>query len=103
MHAVLCRDHLCHLGFVRDGAPVVLPSLCARVGERLHMLGSPGSRPPRSAGEATRLAARLTVADTDGLGPARSAVHHSIHSRSVVTQGVDRDPSVTAPAHLTAR
>ncbi|WP_030952836.1 pyridoxamine 5'-phosphate oxidase family protein, partial [Streptomyces sp. NRRL S-481] len=36
VHAILDEGYVCHLGFVRDGAPVVLPTLYARVGERLY-------------------------------------------------------------------
>ena len=54
VHAILDEGYVCHLGFVRDGAPVVLPTLYARVGERLYVHGSTGSRPLRGAGEADR-------------------------------------------------
>ncbi|MFH8797327.1 pyridoxamine 5'-phosphate oxidase family protein [Streptomyces sp. NPDC017941] len=52
VHAILDASYVCHLGFVRDGAPVVLPTLYARVGERLYVHGSTGSRPLRMAGAA---------------------------------------------------
>ena len=32
VHAILDEGYVCHLGFVRDGAPVVLPTLYGRVG-----------------------------------------------------------------------
>jgi len=50
VHAILDEGYVCHLGFIRDGAPVVLPTLYARVGERLYVHGSTGSRPLREAG-----------------------------------------------------
>ena len=31
VHAILDEAYVCHLGFVRDGAPVVLPTLYCRV------------------------------------------------------------------------
>ena len=52
MHSILDEGYVCHLGFVRDGAPVVLPTLYGRVGERLYVHGSTGSRPLRTAGQA---------------------------------------------------
>ena len=58
VHAILDEGYVCHLGFVRDGAPVVLPTLYARVGERLYVHGSTGSRPLRMAGSARPRAAR---------------------------------------------
>ncbi|WP_406434830.1 pyridoxamine 5'-phosphate oxidase family protein [Streptomyces sp. NBC_01589] len=100
VHAILDADYLCHLGFVRDGAPVVLPPLYARVGERLYVHGSAGSRPLRGAGEDTGLAVCLTVTHVDGLVLARSAIHHSINYRCVVVHGVARQ--VTDPVERSA-
>ncbi len=54
VHAILDEAYVCHLGFVRDGAPVVLPTLFGRVGERLYVHGSTGSRPLRMAGRPIR-------------------------------------------------
>ena len=87
VHAVLDAGYVCHLGFVRDGLPVVLPTLYARVGDRLYVHGSTGSRPLRGAGEETGLPVCLTVTLVDGLVLARSAFHHSINYRSAVVQG----------------
>lgn len=88
VHAILDEGYVCHLGFVRDGAPVVLPTLYGRVGERLYVHGSTGSRPLRMAGQADPgLAVCLTVTHVDGLVLARSAFHHSVNYRSVVVHG----------------
>ncbi|MET8452752.1 pyridoxamine 5'-phosphate oxidase family protein [Streptomyces sp. NPDC005209] len=88
VHAILDEGFVCHLGFVRDGAPVVLPTLYARVRERLYVHGSTGSRPLRMTGEADPgLAVCLTVTHLDGLVLARSAFHHSVNYRSVVVHG----------------
>ncbi|MFI6376842.1 pyridoxamine 5'-phosphate oxidase family protein [Streptomyces sp. NPDC050546] len=96
VHSILDEAYVCHLGFVRDGAPVVLPTLFARVGGRLYVHGSTGSRPLRAAGQADPgLPVCLTVTHVDGLVLARSAFHHSINYRSVVVHGVAHD--VTDP------
>ncbi|GGV60723.1 pyridoxamine 5'-phosphate oxidase family protein [Streptomyces griseoloalbus] len=96
VHAILDEGYVCHLGFVRDGAPVVLPTLYGRVGERLYVHGSTGSRPLRAAGQAEPgLPVCLTVTHVDGLVLARSAFHHSINYRSVVVHGPAYD--VTDP------
>ncbi|WP_408909578.1 pyridoxamine 5'-phosphate oxidase family protein [Streptomyces solicavernae] len=88
VHSILDAGYLCHLGFVRDGAPVVLPTLYGRVGERLYVHGSTGSRPLREAGrQDPGLPVCLTVTHVDGLVLARSAFHHSINYRSVVVHG----------------
>ncbi|RSS78251.1 pyridoxamine 5'-phosphate oxidase family protein [Streptomyces sp. WAC06614] len=88
VHAILDAAYLCHLGFVRDGAPVVLPTLYARVGERLYLHGSTGSRPLLAAGKADPgLPVCVTVTHVDGLVLAKSAFHHSINYRSVMVHG----------------
>ncbi|MFE7312095.1 pyridoxamine 5'-phosphate oxidase family protein [Streptomyces sp. NPDC057555] len=90
VHAILDEGYVCHLGFVRDGAPVVLPTLYGRVGDRLYLHGSTGSRPLRMAGEQGAdpgLAVCVTVTHVDGLVLAKSAFHHSINYRSVVVHG----------------
>ncbi|WP_329245495.1 pyridoxamine 5'-phosphate oxidase family protein [Streptomyces sp. NBC_01478] len=89
VHAILDEAYVCHLGFVRDGAPVVLPTLYGRVGERLYVHGSTGARPLRMTGQADPgLPVCLTVTHVDGLVLARSAFHHSINYRSVVVHGI---------------
>ncbi|MFJ9613390.1 pyridoxamine 5'-phosphate oxidase family protein [Streptomyces noursei] len=90
VHAILDEGHVCHLGFVRDGAPVVLPTLYGRVDNRLYVHGSTGSRPLRMAGGQSAdpgLAVCLTVTHVDGLVLAKSAFHHSMNYRSVVVHG----------------
>lgn len=101
VHAILDEAYVCHLGFVRDGAPVVLPTLFGRVGERLYVHGSTGSRPLRAAGDgvaAPGLPVCLTVTHLDGLVLARSAFHHSLNYRSVVVHGTAHQ--VTDPEEL---
>ncbi|HEY9439857.1 MAG TPA: pyridoxamine 5'-phosphate oxidase family protein [Streptomyces sp.] len=96
VHSILDEAFLCHLGFIRDGAPVVLPTLFARVGERLYVHGSTGSRPLRAVGAADPgLPVCLTVTHVDGLALARSAFHHSLNYRSVMVHGLAR--TVTDP------
>ncbi|GAA1011008.1 hypothetical protein STXM2123_2055 [Streptomyces sp. F-3] len=91
VHAILDEGCVCHLGYIRDGAPVVLPTLYGRIGERLYVHGSTGSRPLRMAGQADPgLPVCLTVTHVDGLVLARSAFHHSVNYRSVVVHGVAR-------------
>lgn len=102
VHAILDDGFLCHLGFVRDGAPVVLPTLYGRVGERLYVHGSTGSAPLRAAGRAGEpgMPVCLTVTHVDGLVLARSAFNHSVNYRCVVVHGTARP--VTDPEELSA-
>ncbi|MCX4776990.1 pyridoxamine 5'-phosphate oxidase family protein [Streptomyces sp. NBC_01264] len=88
VHSILDAAFLCHLGFIRDGAPVVLPTLFGRVGQTLYVHGSTGSRPLLAADKADPgLPVCLTVTHLDGLVLARSAFHHSLNYRSVVVHG----------------
>lgn len=108
VHAILDDGYVCHLGLVRDGAPVVLPTLYARVGERLYVHGSSGSRPLREAGATgdVGMPVCLTVTHVDGLVLARAAMHHSLNYRSVVVHGTahqvtDAEERVAALTALT--
>ncbi|RAJ57508.1 hypothetical protein K378_05395 [Streptomyces sp. Amel2xB2] len=101
VHAILDDDCVCHLGFIRDGAPVVLPTLYVRRGERLYLHGSTGSRPLRAADGGDGLPVCVTVTRLDGLVLARSAFHHSLNYRSVLVHGRAHrvtDPDETAAA-----
>ncbi len=101
VHSILDQAYICHLGFVRDGAPVVLPTLYARVGEALYMHGSTGSRPLLAAGKADPgLAVCVTVTHVDGLVLARSAFHHSLNYRSVVVHGTARQVTDEAECRM---
>ena len=80
VHAVLDKALVCHVGFVLDDYPVVLPKLHARVGEALCLHGSTGARALHAA-TGGGLDVCVTVTFTDGLVLARSAFHHSINYR----------------------
>ena len=87
VHRVLDEALLCHVGFVVDGEPVVLPQLHARLGDRLYLHGSTGARSMRQARKGG-LRVCVTVTLVDGLVLARSAFHHSVNFRSVVAHGL---------------
>ncbi|HUP44924.1 MAG TPA: pyridoxamine 5'-phosphate oxidase family protein [Thermoanaerobaculia bacterium] len=89
IHAILDEALLCHVGFVVDGQPVVIPTIHTRVGETLYFHGSAASRMLRSLREG--IAACVTVTILDGLVLARSAFHHSMNYRSVVIFGTARE------------
>lgn len=76
---------LCHVGFVQDGLPYVIPTLHARDGDRLLLHGSSASRMIRYLGEGQP--ASVTITLVDGLVLARSVFNHSINYRSAVLFG----------------
>lgn len=89
VEAILDEALVCHLGVVRDGAPVVIPSLHARVGRTLYLHGAAGNAALRTAAaEGAEVCATVTL--LDGLVLARSAFHHSANYRSVVVFGAAR-------------
>ncbi|NEK59237.1 pyridoxamine 5'-phosphate oxidase family protein [Geodermatophilus sabuli] len=100
VHAVLDEAVVCHVGFVVDGRPVVLPQLHARVEDTLYLHGSTGARAMVTARDGG-LDVCVTVTVVDGLVLARSAFHHSVNYRSVVVHGtaaVVTDPAEKAAA-----
>jgi nitroimidazol reductase NimA-like FMN-containing flavoprotein (pyridoxamine 5'-phosphate oxidase superfamily) len=83
--AILDEGLVCHLGFVAEGQPYVLPTVYGRVGSNLYVHGSAASRMLRTLAEGVEVC--LTVTLLDGLVLARSAFHHSVNYRSVVVLG----------------
>jgi uncharacterized protein len=86
VHAILDEGFLCHVGFVVDGQPYVVPTGYARIGETVYLHGSTGSR----LGLRPGMDVCVTVTLVDGLVLARSAFHHSMNYRSVMAVGRTR-------------
>lgn len=85
IHAILDEALVCHVGFVVEGRPVVIPTIHWRQGDELYVHGSAASRMLRSLRDGVD--ACVTVTLIDGLVLARSAFHHSMNYRSVVVHG----------------
>ncbi len=85
INAILDEAFICHIGFVVEGQPYVIPTGFARVGDDLYIHGSSASRMLRTLSEEVDVC--MTVTLVDGLVLARSAFHHSINYRSVVVLG----------------
>jgi len=83
--AILDEALICHVGFVVEGRPVVIPTIHARVGDHLYFHGSPAAGMLRTLREGVE--ACVTVTLLDGLVLARSAFHSSMNYRSVVVFG----------------
>lgn len=89
IHAILDEALICHVGFVVDGAPYVIPTIHWREDHTLYFHGSVASRMLRSLREGVD--ACVTVTLLDGLVLARSTFHHSMNYRSVVVFGKARE------------
>ncbi len=85
VYRILDEAFVCHVGFVADGQPVVIPTAYGRVGDLLYLHGSAASRMMRSLSGGIPVCVTVTL--VDGLVLARSAFHHSINYRSVVIFG----------------
>ncbi|MBW4505720.1 MAG: pyridoxamine 5'-phosphate oxidase family protein [Scytonematopsis contorta HA4267-MV1] len=86
VHQILDEALICHVGFVVDNQPFVIPTAYGRVADNLYIHGSPASRMLRSLSNGIEVCVTVTL--LDGLVLARSAFHHSMNYRSVVIFGV---------------
>ncbi len=78
----------CHVGFVQDGQPYVIPSIHARDGDDLLLHGATSSRLIRHIQEGHDVCVTITI--LDGLVLARSIYSHSMNYRSAVLFGKGR-------------
>ncbi len=85
LYDVLDAARVGHVAFLEGGAPVNVPTACARDGERLLLHGSTGSRLFRTL--ASGAPACVTVTLLDGMVLARSAFESSMHYRSAMVFG----------------
>lgn len=88
VNAILDEALFCHVGFVTDGQPFVIPTIHARVEDHVYVHGSAASRMLKTLQGGIPVC--LTATLLDGLVLARSAFHHSMNYRSVVVLGEAR-------------
>ncbi len=88
IHAILDEAKVCHVGFVVEGQPYVIPTAYARDGERLLLHGAVASRMLKVLAAGASVCVTVTL--LDGLVLARSQFHHSMNYRSVVVFGKTR-------------
>jgi nitroimidazol reductase NimA-like FMN-containing flavoprotein (pyridoxamine 5'-phosphate oxidase superfamily) len=93
VHSILDEALACHLGFVQDGQPYVIPTIHAREGETLFLHGAVGNRTLKALAGGTPCCVTATL--VDGVVLARAALHHSLNYRSVMVLGTARE--VTDP------
>jgi nitroimidazol reductase NimA-like FMN-containing flavoprotein (pyridoxamine 5'-phosphate oxidase superfamily) len=85
VHSILDEALFCNLGIIRDGTPVVLPTIHARVGDTLYLHGSHRAESLRVLSDGLEACVSATLVDALVLG--RSVFHHSLNYRSVVLFG----------------
>jgi len=82
---ILDEGLVCHVGFVVNDQPFVIPTAYGRVDDCVYIHGAGASRLIRTL--QTGVDVCFTVTLLDGLVLARSAYHHSMNYRSVVLFG----------------
>ncbi|MFI6498812.1 pyridoxamine 5'-phosphate oxidase family protein [Nonomuraea typhae] len=96
LYEVLDSALICHLGVVRDGHPMVVPTGYGRIGETLYVHGSTGATSLRS-GQGAEVC--VTVTHVDGIVLARSIFNHSFNYRCAMIYGTAR-PVTDPDEHL---
>jgi hypothetical protein len=94
LHRVLDAGLICHLAFVANDAPVVIPTGYGRDGDTLYVHGSTGARSLRIAAAGVEVCVNVTL--LDGVVYGRSVFHNSVNYRSAVIHG--RATEITDPA-----
>lgn len=85
IHRILDEGFICHVGFVVDNQPFVIPTGYGRIGDHLYFHGSAASRMLKQMSAAIPVCVTVTL--VDGLVLARSVFNHSMNYRSVVILG----------------
>jgi uncharacterized protein len=84
-YRILDEGFICHVGFIVDGQPFVIPTSYGRSGDNLFIHGSAASRMLRNLDKGIPVCVTVTL--LDGLVLARSIFNHSMNYRSVVLLG----------------
>lgn len=82
LYKILDAGFLCHVGFVINGQPFVIPTLYGREDSTIFIHGASTSRMITNLEQGVEVC--LNVTHVDGLVLARSAFHHSMNYRSAV-------------------
>jgi nitroimidazol reductase NimA-like FMN-containing flavoprotein (pyridoxamine 5'-phosphate oxidase superfamily) len=85
VYDILDQAFVCHVGFVVDGTPFVVPTNYVRVGDKLYLHGSTASRLMKTLGSGAPFCLSVTL--LDGIVFSPTATGHSVNYRSVVVMG----------------
>ncbi|MDH5379334.1 MAG: pyridoxamine 5'-phosphate oxidase family protein [Cyclobacteriaceae bacterium] len=85
INKIFDETFLCHISFVMDGQPFIIPTAFGRKEDVIYIHGSSKSRMLLHLESGADLA--LAVTHVDGLVLAKSLFHHSMNYRSVVLYG----------------
>jgi hypothetical protein len=85
VYNILDQTFVCHVGFIADGMPVVVPTNYVRVGDKLFLHGSTASRLMKTLASGAPFCLSVTL--LDGIVFSPTATGHSVNYRSVVVMG----------------
>src|SRR5258708_2980448 len=85
IYRILDEAFVCHVAFIVDGQPFVVPTNYVRVGDKLFLHGSIASRLMRTLASGAPFCLSVTLLDGIVLSPTATA--HSVHYRSAVVMG----------------
>ena len=85
IYPIIDAAPICHVGFVQDGQPFVIPTIHARRDDSLLLHGAKASRLLKYMASGAPIC--ITVTHLDGLVLARSVFHHSMNYRSATIFG----------------
>lgn len=88
IYRILDKQFLCHIGFIHQGVPVVIPTMFGRKDNTLFIHGAQLSRLVNELEKGIEVS--IAVAEVNGLVLARSAFHHSLNYESVVIFGTGK-------------
>lgn len=84
INSILDKSYLCHVSFIYEGYPMIIPTLYGRKDDYLFLHGATSSRMLKSI-ENNQIS--IAITEVNGLVLARSAYHHSMNYESVVLFG----------------
>ncbi len=85
IYGILDQAFVCHVAFVVDGTPFVVPTNYVRVRDKLFLHGSTASRLMKTLGSGAPFCLSVTL--LDGIVFSPTATGHSVNYRSVVVMG----------------
>jgi nitroimidazol reductase NimA-like FMN-containing flavoprotein (pyridoxamine 5'-phosphate oxidase superfamily) len=88
VHDIIDRAMICHIGLIRDGYPVVIPTIHGRIGDTIYIHGSIAAGNLNDLRKGVDVSVTMTI--VDGIVVARSLFNSSMNYRSVVVYGTTR-------------
>jgi len=88
IYKIIDEALICHVGFVQEGQPFVIPTIHTRRGDTIYLHGATVSRMIQHVQKGNPMCIEITL--LDGIVFARSVFHSSVNYRSVVLFGTGR-------------